>query len=49
MRTELKKVSKVSTKEIWVTGQFDKHSRKQFEEHGWKVINHAEKNLIKDS
>jgi len=47
--TELKKVSKVSAKEIWVTGQFDKHSRKQFEEHGWKVIDHAEKSLIKDS
>ncbi len=47
--TELKKVSKVSEKEIWITGQFDQHSRKQFEERGWKVIDHAEKSLIKDS
>ncbi len=45
--TELGKVSKVSEKEIWVTGKFDKNARKQFEDHGWKVFDNAEESLVK--
>ena len=44
--TELGKVSKVSAKEIWVTGKFDKNARKQFEIHGWKVFDNAEAGLV---
>ena len=43
----LKEVSKVSEKEIWVTGKFDKNARKQFEDHGWKVFDNAEESLVK--
>ncbi len=45
--TVLKEVADVKNKEIWITGQFDKNSREQFEDFGWTVINNAEVSLSK--
>ncbi len=43
----LKEVDGIKSKEIWVTGQFDKIPRQQFENNGWKVIDNAEAALSK--
>ena len=47
--TGLNEFKDVKKKEVWVTGEFDQKAKKHFEDRGWNIIEHSEKNLIKDS